>query len=1132
MQGISEQGARNGVDELLTVVVMSHERPVVLSRALQFHRGFPGHVLVLDTSMHSSRNVAESNAWVDYLHVPELAAFKPAELRGHALKRVRTPYVVFVADDEFLVAQTHSRCVEFLERHSDYGFCFGYSLGYLATGKNVRYCMRQRKGPEDFADEDAAQRVLRLARHFVPLQGAVVRTELARRWSTQAAMIEEAYQAVGYAAFLLQAAKGRVLSMPYSVQALHYPEEEFEAAIAKILQGGEASSVQARARYVEVMTAMPELAARADLLQDMLVLVSQCLAERASLTLEELFSVTPEWQREAEYHFQPKQYVQMPFYNEQFFALLGQIELLLLALPGAPAQLQSLEGILLKQRDLARPRKGQDETQMRERVREAFDLYPFETQLGYRLLADLRQRDDEGLLPRLEHWLARLESIDGAEIAQIFERSLSGLLYQRLHAWQPSEAQQDLLKKQAAGAGPLFGLALLDLEGNLDKLQITLDSLLEGAWTRFQVVVLTTAVPPVATRESDRLHFIRVQAVDWQRALNQVAGRAQWEWLLLAETGVSFTPYGLLKVASELAVADGCRAVYCDELQRLAAGTLTSLYRPSFNLDLLLSSPRSMSNHWFIRRRTFVELGGYSARYPQASALDLILRMIETYGMSGIGHIDELLLISEQDGCESNLDELNALRRHLVARGYDRGAVLQSRPRAYHLRYGHAERPLVSIMVPTRDQLVMVSRCIESIFERTRYTLFEVLLVDNQSETDEALHWLAGLEAMSDERLRVLRYDFPFNFSAMNNFAAREARGEYLVLLNNDTEIIDSHWLDELLNHALRPEVGIVGARLHYPGGTLQHAGVVLGLRGPAEHPWLGRDPQAPSYMGRSQLDQNFSAVTAACLMIRKAIYEEVGGLDEEAFAVSYNDVDLCLKVGRAGYLNVWAHRAVVMHEGSVSQKSVDPLSQSAKRLRFVKEQCAFYERWMPQLINDPAYNRNLSLCGNGFEVDDKPLIEPSLRSEPMLLIVPGKHERAELADGWAALAGVARVSLGQSRLQIADLLRMAPDVLVAPGALCRHDPLALALFKQYYHGVKVLNLDVLDGLDWDGIGPVPDFVLRGLAHVDRVLVRSVEVARLLREWHDDVRVVPPLLVSTNVTEQVFEAAPLVACLP
>jgi len=318
---------------------------------------------------------------------------------------------------------------------------------------------------------------------------------------------------------------------------------------------------------------------------------------------------------------------------------------------------------------------------------------------------------------------------------------------------------------------------------------------------------------------------------------------------------------------------------------------------------------------------------------------------------------------------KDNPDERKALLRHLHNRGYV--AQLQSRyPGRYHIRYAHAGQPLVSIIIPTRDQLPMLQRCVESLLEKTHYTGYEIIIVDNDSQVAEAREWLSGVAALGDDKIRVLSYPGAFNFSAINNAAAGIARGDYLLLLNNDTAIIQDDWLDELLNHAQRPEVGVVGAKLLYPDGRVQHAGVVLGLRGPADHPFIGETLDAPGYMQRLQIDQNYSAVTAACMMVRKSLYEEVGGMDESDFRVSYNDVDLCLKIQQAGYLTVWTPHALVMHEGSVSQKSVDPLREEEKRVRFHDEQQAMYHKWLPVLARDPAYNQNLGLTGAGFNFD------------------------------------------------------------------------------------------------------------------------------------------------------------------
>ncbi len=1146
MQGLSELTGLTALDKRLTLVLMTHNRPAFLRRALEFYSAFPYTILVVDTSGLPSSEIVRHFPQIEYRHLPDFNDRDYQTKLAFAAQQVKTPYMVLVDDDDFIVRDAMGQCLDFLDQNPDYGFCHGYSLMYLATGSEVKYYYRDRKGMECFASDDAGSRLLDFAGHYISPFYAVTRTELLTRWYDVAPALSAEYLQVGLAAFLLLNAKARILPVAYSVRELNYPEPEHEALIQKALTDAGQAEQSARVSFAQSFAELPsglqglEKSGRIDVLLKALEEMGRCLSAQTSLTTQEIFSANCGWRDGPQHSFLPTQYVEMPFYNQSFFSVLEQIEFLLFALPCGVIQVHALEPILLKQQEVVRDRGTRSVVENHQYLEEGFDLYPFGVELGRRLLSSLRQQGDSQRAQQLAAWIQRLEQVQRTGTPTVLEDSLSGMLYQRLHAWQPTQAQQDAVAEtlRAHQGGPLFGLVLLDLKGDINKLQTTLDSILEGYYKRYQIVVLTTGAPPVKTQESDRLHFVQVHQVDWQHQFNRVVERSAWDWVLSAELGVCFSPSALMKVALELLSADACRAVYCDELQRLPSGKLTSLYRPSFNLDLLLSSPRNMAGHWLIRREVFLELGGYSARYPQACALDFILRLIEAGGMSGVGHIDELLLISDYDTAESNLDELNALRRHLNARGYERGAVLQTRPRAYHLRYGHTERPLVSILIPTRDQFALVTRCVESILERTRYKNFEIILIDNLSEADDAVQWLNGIEAMADEKLRVLRYPHPFNFSAMNNCAAAQARGDYLVLMNNDTAVIDDNWLDELLNHAQRPEVGIVGARLHYPDGTLQHAGVLLGLRGPAEHPWLRRDPQAPSYMNRSQLDQNFSAVTAACLMIRKSVYEQVEGLDEQAFAVSYNDVDLCLKVGEAGYLNVWAPRAVVMHEGSVSQETVDPLSSSAKRMRFVNEQNAFYERWMPKLVNDPAYNRNLSLSGNGFELDNKPLLDPALRVQPEVLVVAGPTQKAKLLESWSGLSQQASVTVVAQRLRIADLLRTAPDVLVMPGGLSYMDPLSLQHFHQYFDALKVLDLCAFETLAWERVEQVPEHILKALPLVDRVLVPSDDVALALRGLHADIRIVPPLLevasavsVSSGAHEQVDEAA-LAACLP
>jgi GT2 family glycosyltransferase len=263
----------------------------------------------------------------------------------------------------------------------------------------------------------------------------------------------------------------------------------------------------------------------------------------------------------------------------------------------------------------------------------------------------------------------------------------------------------------------------------------------------------------------------------------------------------------------------------------------------------------------------------------------------------------------------------------------------------------------VSIVIPTRDRVDLLRLCVESILSLTTYPEFEVLVVDNGSTEPDAIDYLASLERRP--RVRVLRDARPFNYSAINNLAVEQAAGDVIALLNNDIEVISPHWLDEMVAHALRPGIGAVGAMLYYPDDTIQHAGVVVGLGGVAGHVY-SRQPRGCAGEGnRAMLVQGMTAVTAACLVVRRSAWREVGGLDE-TLAVAFNDVDFCLRLHQAGYRNLWTPHAELYHHESASRGSEDT---DDKLRRFHSEVTLMMARWKGLLDDDAAYSPNLSLA-------------------------------------------------------------------------------------------------------------------------------------------------------------------------
>lgn len=606
--------------------------------------------------------------------------------------------------------------------------------------------------------------------------------------------------------------------------------------------------------------------------------------------------------------------------------------------------------------------------------------------------------------------------------------------------WHPAErawADETLLDWAREDAGtPAVALALLphstlSQQGSLDTM--------DAQWLKGQL--LGIAPQP--------------DAAQLLAAANAMLLGSDAQWLGLIDAADQLAPDALFRIVHAVRHHPRWQIIYTDEDQITADGQHTNPHcKPDFNLDYLRSLPY-VGGLLLIRRDLFEALGGFDPQAEGAEDYDLLLRAWELlqaqgHGEAAIGHVPEVLYHRLQGSGHSqkSVPEIleagqSALQRHFERLGIAAQVQPGPFPPTFRVRWPLPEvKPLVSILIPTRDQLALLQRCVESVIEKTKYPAYEILIIDNDSQTPEARSYLAAIEAREAElgdRLRVVRQPGPFNFSAMNNAAVREARGDYLLLLNNDTAALHDDWLDEMMGHAVRPDVGIVGAKLLYPDGKIQHAGVILGMRGPAEHPFIGRPPEDRGYFGRAQLTQDLSAVTGACLLVRKSTFAQVGGLDEDKFKVSYNDIDLCLKVREAGLRIVFTPYALLMHEGSASQKGgTETKPDDAKLKRFAAEKDAMFAKWLPQLAFDPAYNRHLSLASTDFLLDDQPPLswDPAWRPRPRVLVHSADREgcgeyriiapmralnRAGLTQGWETM-----------RLyEPAEMERMQPDSLV-----------------------------------------------------------------------------------------------------
>jgi GT2 family glycosyltransferase len=456
-----------------------------------------------------------------------------------------------------------------------------------------------------------------------------------------------------------------------------------------------------------------------------------------------------------------------------------------------------------------------------------------------------------------------------------------------------------------------------------------------------------------------RVRIVETTAPLWSDAFRLATG----EYIAFLEPGDELAPEALFELVARLQSEADLDVVYSDEDSIGSEGRREEpMFKPDWSPDLLLST-NYLQRFGIFRRNRAGEVGAFAPDAGLGQPYDLALRLTER--TTRIAHVPKVLYHSRLRATTvedvlarraANSDEARALVSALGRRqspGRTTALFVRRGPRCYATRHDLRHRPLVSIIIPTKDKRPLLETTLDSIWKRTDYDRYEIIVVDNQSTDADAVRYLASLapRATLAPRCQVYQWSTPFNYSAINNFGVQHARGEQLLFLNNDVEVIQPDWLTAMLEHAQRPEVGAVGARLLYADGRIQHAGVIVGINRVAANAFRTWPGEATGSLRLADLTRNTSAVTGACMMVPRRVFDEVGGFDED-LRVVLNDVDLCLKIRQRGYLVVYTPYALLYHyEGS-----------SRGRLHPPPDERVFEKRWSDVLDRgDPYYNPNLT---------------------------------------------------------------------------------------------------------------------------------------------------------------------------
>ena len=597
-------------------------------------------------------------------------------------------------------------------------------------------------------------------------------------------------------------------------------------------------------------------------------------------------------------------------------------------------------------------------------------LTPYTIQKGFRYLKHYGPK---------EFWIRLHERFEPEEVPY-------GPWYQ---AYVPDQETLEAQKKHKFDYRPLISIAVPAYQTPVEFLKQMIESLISQTYPEWELCIANASpdneemqrVLADYSAKDSRVRFCNLKEnLGIAENTNRAFSMAKGEFMGLLDHDDLLAPNALYEIVQALQDHPQADALYTDEDK-----VTTELdehfqphLKPDFNLDLLRSN--NYICHFFVVRRSIVEkAGGFRKEFDGAQDYDFIFRCTEN--AREVLHVPEILYhwrthkASTADNPASKMYAFEAGKRAIEAnleRTGTKGVVSHTQDLGfYRVKYPVQGKPLVSVIIPNKDEKETLQTCMEMLNNNTSYQNFEIIIIENNSTTDEIFRYYKELS--KDPRIHLLRWGKEFNYSAINNFGVAHAKGEYLLFLNNDVKSINPDWMEEMLGACQRPEVGGVGAKLIYPDNTIQHAGCVVGMGGIAGHMFVDMPADRTGYLHKASLLQDMSAVTAACLMMKKEVFEEAGGFTED-LAVAFNDVDLCLKVRKNNHLIVYDPYAKLYHMESKTRGAED----SKEKVRRFQTEIEYMRcHWLDILKNgDPYYNKNLSLTKWNYSLKPIPGME------------------------------------------------------------------------------------------------------------------------------------------------------------